>query len=121
MLLSRFGLSVSGFPLTLTERVSIKDTPLLGTETMAGNDSPDVFRYEISVDGTNITEYYEYETELSCDDVSQSWLADVEDRWGTSVMNEFSGDVQVTELWQTTQKESSEVIPLPPVTESSEE
>jgi len=121
MLLSRLGFSVSGLPLTLTGRVHVKDTQLLGNEVMDGDDEPDKFRYEISVEGTNITEYYEFDSEKPCSEVEKIWLADVEDNWGTVLMERLAGDVTAKPLWETTQKDSSEAIALPPTMEDSEE
>jgi len=121
MMLTRSGLSVSGLPLTLTGRAYVNGTQLLGTVNMVGDNEPDAFRYEITVDGTNITEYYEFDSEKSCSEAAEIWLDDVSRRWGTVLADKLRGDVTAKKLWQTTQKDSSEAIALPPTMEDSEE
>ena len=121
MLLSRFGISVSGLPLALTGRVHVKNTQLLGTRFMAGDDEPEMFRYEINALMSSITEYYEFDEKKDCHEVEQIWLSDVEQKWGTVMRNRLEDSVEVTPLWETTTKDSSEAIALPPRMEDLEE
>ena len=93
--------------------------------TLTGHDSPDnigdddgmsddkdnghdKFRYRITVMGTGVEEYYEYDEKQSPGTVEQDWLDDVRERWGNVVANQMQQGIQVEKLWQQTESQDSE-------------
>jgi len=53
------------------------------------------FVYKITVNGTDIVEYYDLEQRLPLKEVEQMWLSDAEDNHGRYVVPLFSGRVNV--------------------------
>lgn len=79
------------------------------------------WRYKIEVRGTGIEEYYEYDTRLSTDDVRDDWLDDVAESWSEGLASGFSGNVEVTPLWEKKNQTNSEGVALPSGKEEKDE
>lgn len=56
------------------------------------------YRFKITVDGTGIREYYEFEEYKTEREAKAAWLADAEARWGYGVRSAFEDRVEVEEL-----------------------
>lgn len=55
-------------------------------------------RYKITVDGTDIREYYEFDECFPEEQVREIWLSDVSERWGSGVAGAFRGKTEVTRI-----------------------
>lgn len=82
MLLPCLGFSVGGDTPTLTGRVADDTTANNKGDITVGADSYDKFRYRISVEGTGITEYYEFDEPVSEDEAAQIWWQDQQEHTG---------------------------------------
>lgn len=75
--------------------------------------------YKITVDGTDIREYYDLETKHPESEVREQWLSDAVENHGRYIQSVFAGRIQVELL---TEDEGEQVnrelengpIPLPP-------
>jgi len=80
---------------------------------------PTDFVYKITVDGTDIREYYDLEEHYSESRVADIWLSDAAEKNGAYLRQVFSGRVSV-ELIKSPEKEQQNdklepgPIPLPP-------
>lgn len=77
------------------------------------------FVYKITVDGTDIVEYYDLENRLPEKEVEKLWLSDAEDNHGAYLPTIFQGRVNVellTDVEQTNNRPELDdgPIPLPP-------
>lgn len=75
--------------------------------------------YKITVDGTDIREYYDLETKLPENEVRKRWLSDAVDNHGAYIRSVFAGRIQVELLTEEDSEQSdreldSGPIPLPP-------
>lgn len=75
--------------------------------------------YKITVDGTDIREYYDLEEKLPADKVKDIWLSDAKSNHGQYLAKVFAGRVNVellTEEYEDSQSPrfEGEAIPLPP-------
>jgi len=83
----------------------------------------DAFRYRVEVEGFGVSEYYEYDDDVSTDRVAGDWLADVRDCWGDELADLFDGKIMVTRLWtkNTTEHDTVESpTAVPPAQEETE-
>lgn len=104
------GISASGDTLVLTGARHVTPALMLGCIVTESTDGPDMFRYEIEVEGTAIVEYYEYDEHKKATTVAADWLTDVREEWGDELADALRGNVTVTDLWlQTTAHTDSEV------------
>lgn len=94
---------------------------MLGIDDMAHSNDDGMWRYQIEVEHTNITEYYEYSERKSTEEVRQDWLSDVSEGWSESVAEIFKGNITVIPLWDKQTSEDTEAIALPPKMSDSEE
>lgn len=62
------------------------------------HEGADKNRYKITVDGTGIQEYYEFDQDLSEQEVGEEWLNDAAGKWGEGVALAFSGRVNVEQI-----------------------
>lgn len=74
--------------------------------------------YKITVDGTDIVEYYDLEEQLPAKDVAELWLSDAKENHGKYIEVVFRGKVNVELLTETDEegdhRELEEApIPLP--------
>jgi len=75
--------------------------------------------YKITVDGTDIREYYDLEEHLPCSEVAELWLNDAAENGGAYLSSVFSGRVNVKLLTDVDEKQQNDKlepgpIPLPP-------
>lgn len=55
-------------------------------------------RYKITVDGTGIREYYEFDQNFSEREVAEKWLKDSAVKWGEGVAMAFADKVNVEQI-----------------------
>lgn len=84
------------------------------------------FVYKITVDGTDIQEYYDLEKRLPESQVKDMWLSDATEKHGGYLPSVFSGRVNVELLTDSEEGEKTpelgeEAIPLPPVPDEDKE
>lgn len=55
-------------------------------------------RYKITVDGTGVQEYHEFDENYSVEEVAEWWLDNASDKFGAGVGLAFSGRVNVEQI-----------------------
>lgn len=55
-------------------------------------------RYKITVDGTGIQEYIEFDQQLSEEEAAEKWLGDAASKWGEGVALAFQGRVNSEQI-----------------------